>query len=302
MRPNRYFDWHSAVRVLLSIIVVTAFASAARPGDEKTPKPDKAPALLPTTVGLPGQLKQVVLPGTELEAKPWADKSPVMVQIEAVYPHGSDFRYDIVYQGLEPGEFDLRDYLRRKDASSTANLPPLVFKVSTVLPPGQVEPNAPSFAALPWLGAYRLMLGAVAVVWLAAMIWVLYPRRRLKGATAANELRPTSLADRLRPLVAQAKAGEVEPAQLAQLERALVTYWRRKLSMREMPLAQAISELRKHADAGPLISQLEAWLHRPSGNSAVDVNALLTPYENLPADEFDRISAEADRESLAGTP
>ena len=32
-------------------------------------------------------------------------------------PTSEDHRYDLVYYGLEPGGYDLRDFLRRKDGS-----------------------------------------------------------------------------------------------------------------------------------------------------------------------------------------
>src|SRR5690242_7913189 len=71
-----------------------------------------------TRVGIAGRLDQVVIPGSELEVVPHEDrKLPIRLRIVAVYPHGSAFRYDLEYQGLEPGSFNLKDYLRRKDAS-----------------------------------------------------------------------------------------------------------------------------------------------------------------------------------------
>ena len=47
---------------------------------------------------------------------------------------------------------------------------------------------------------------------------------------------------------------------------------------------QAFSLLREHDQAGPLIRQLEAWLHQRSPDRAVDVTAMLEPYQNLPAE------------------
>src|SRR5664279_2863147 len=71
------------------------------------PQTAEPPKLQSSTVGLPVDVKQIVLPGTELESTPWDDKSPVVVRIIEVYPHGDAFRYDLSYQGLEPGDYDL---------------------------------------------------------------------------------------------------------------------------------------------------------------------------------------------------
>lgn len=241
---------------------------------------------------MPVQIEQLVLPGPELEPLPVTDKTPVVIRIDAVYPHGTDFRYDFVCYGLEPGEYDLRNYLRRKDGASASDLPALPFFVQSQLPPGQIEPNELSFGALPWLGGYRLMMIAAGVIWVAGLIWLVYPRRKPAAAVDTGPATaPVTLADRLRPLVTDAIAGKLSTARLAELERALVSYWRRRLCLGDVSPGEAISRLRHHPEAGPLISQLEAWLHRPAGSQPVDVNALLEPYRNVAPEELDQAPA-----------
>lgn len=244
-----------------------------------------APASATSSVGMPVRMEQVVLPGSELEPVAVTDKTLVVIRIDAVYPHGTALRYDLVCYGLEPGEYDLRKYLQRKDGSSTDDLPALPFTVESRLAAGQIEPHGLSFASLPWLGGYRLLMILAGVVWVGGLIWLLFPRRK-KSAAAASEtiLPPMSLADRLRPLVADAVAGRLAPARLAELERALVSYWRRRLSLESLTPVEALSQLRAHPEASPLVTQLETWLHRPAGDKNVDVTALLEPYRNIPPD------------------
>jgi hypothetical protein len=238
-----------------------------------------------STVGMPVRIEQIVLPGTELEPVAVTDKTLVVIRIDAVYPHGTDFRYDLVCYGVEPGEYDLRKYLQRKDGSSTDDLPALPFKVETQLAAGQIEPHDLRFASMPWLGGYRLLLGLAAFVWLAGLVWLLYPRRKKSAAAeAAAIITPLSLADRLRPLVTDAVAGRLAPAKLAELERALVSYWRRRLGLERLTPVEALSQLRAHPQASPLVTQLEIWLHRPAGDKHVDVAALLEPYRNIAPD------------------
>ena len=87
-----------------------------------------------TSVGMVARIDQIVLPGTELEARPLDDRAkPVVLRIVSVYPHGTDFRYDLAYYVLDPGTFDLKDYLRRRDSSSTADLPPLLVTARPLL-------------------------------------------------------------------------------------------------------------------------------------------------------------------------
>jgi hypothetical protein len=115
-----------------------------------------------SSVGFPVRLQQLVLPGSELEAVPWDDKTLVVVQIEAVYPHGTAFRYDLVYHALEPGEYELRKFLRRKDGTLADDLPPLPVKIKSLLPPGQVRPHQVACGSRGWSG---LSIHAAAAKW-----------------------------------------------------------------------------------------------------------------------------------------
>src|SRR5262245_59048969 len=245
------------------------------------------PVLPSSSVGMPVAIEQLVLPGSELEVAPITDKSKIVIRIDKVYAHGSAFRYDLICYGLEPGEYDLREFLRRKDGTATENLPALTFRVNTLLPQGQIEPHGLSFAALPWLGGYRLLLVAGGILWGAGLVWLLYPRRKQAAVDAAAAAPALSLADRLRPLVVDAMAGRLPPAKLAELERALASYWRRKLGLEDLAPVEALVTLRAHPQAGPLVTQLEAWLHQPAGQQTVDVGQLLEPYRNIAPEELD---------------
>lgn len=242
-----------------------------------------------TTVGMAGHIEQLVLPGAELEAVPQDRKAPVVLRVVQVYPHGSAFRYDLEYYGLEPGTFDLKNYLRRKDGSSTADLPSIPVQVVPLLPPGQVTPNPLEIHRAPALGGYRLLQIAAGTAWVLGLAAIIYFGliRRKKSAIPSTAAPPASLADRLRPLVEGAIAGELSQTQLASLERALLAYWRKRLSLEMAEPGRAIETLRSHAEAGPLLEQLEVWLHRPGSADVVDPARLLEPYQRLPADALE---------------
>jgi hypothetical protein len=255
-----------------------------------TPALSAQPApLAESTVGMAGRLEGVVLPGTELEARRLEDRrSPIVLRVVRVYPHGSMFRYDLEYSGLEPGTYDLRDYLRRKDGTSVGPLPPLPVKVNPMLPPGQIEPNKLEIESGPRVGGYRVLVIVAVCVWVLVLAAVVgsffFPRRR--AATATGD-RPVSLAERLRPLVEGAIAGRLSREQLANLERALLAYWRKRLGLEAAEPGVAIETMRGHPEAGPLLAQLEAWLHRPGPPAPVGVGALLAPYRDLPPEAID---------------
>ncbi|HEY4311858.1 MAG TPA: hypothetical protein VGN12_20590 [Pirellulales bacterium] len=283
------------MRVLAALFIGLALGGSVARAEEVAPK------LAESTVGLPVRAEQLVLPGTELEPVPWDDASPVVVRIEAVYPHGTALRYDLNYQGLEPGEYDLRKYLRRKDGSTVDDLPPLEITIRGLLPSEHITPHDPGFSVVPWLGGYRVLLAVGTVVWLLVLIWVIFPPRRADQVIDAQETRVT-LAERLRPLIGRAMRGELSSVELAQFERALVSYWRRRRSLEDCSPAEATRRLRSDAQAGPLLTQVEAWLHSPTGAQNVDVAALLAPFQDLPAEDLDLAPVAVDAGAIPKRP
>jgi hypothetical protein len=255
---------------------------------------DDAPVSSKSTVGMPARINQLVLPGTELEVRPIDDRrAPIVVRIVDAYPHGSAFRYDIVYYGLEPGPFDLKSSLRRKDGSSTDDLPPIRVVIEPLLPPGQLEPHRLALAPSPWLGGYRLLMVLGGLAWLGGLVAIVLVGRRKRALSVAAAGHVATLADRLRPLVDSAVAGELSAGQHAELERLLIGYWRRRLNLEQAAPAKLIALLRDHAEAGPLLRRLEDWLHRPAGTAGpVDVAALLKPYQAIAALDLDEAAAE----------
>lgn len=241
---------------------------------------------------MPARIDQVVLPGAELEVKPLDDrKAPVVLRILATYPHGTAFRYDFSYYGLDPGTFDLKDYLRRKDGSAIGDLPPLKVTIRAVLPPGQVLPNPLAVAGASFFSGYMLLLIVAGVAWTIGLVAILFVGRRAK-AKEAKAARALTLADKLRPLIERGLRGNLTTEECADLERKLLAYWRRRLRLEDRKPADAFAELRRHEEAGPLLQQLEKWLHRPGTADQVDVATLLRSYQSLPPDTLIEESTE----------
>jgi hypothetical protein len=245
-----------------------------------------APELGSSTVGMPVSVRELVLPGPELEVVPATDATPVIVRLEAVRPHGEHFRYDLVWYGLEPGQHDLGHFLRRKDGAAGPDLPPLPVVVRSLLAPGQVEPHRPDAGALPGLGGYRWVLAGAAAAWVLALLALLSAGRRRRARAPVGAPRAPDPAARLRALVAAAEGGALEPAGRAELELALIAHWKRRLGLGELEAAAALARLAAHPEAGPLLAGLEDWLHRP-GRPDVDLARLLAPYRELGAEAAD---------------
>lgn len=269
--------WHPALTFAL-LVTTNLFATPLIKNEERK-----------STVGMPARIEQLVLPGPELEVKPLEDRqSPIVLRILASYPHGTAHRYDLEYYGLEAGTFDLKDYLHRKDGTVAADLPPIPVTIVPVLPPGQVKPNQLQIHDPPQVGGYRILMAAAIVVWVLGLGAILFLGRRKRTGPNADVGKPLTLADRLRPLVLRAVDGRLSQTELADLERTLLAYWRRRLGLDDHKPGKANQMLRSHDEAGPLIRQLEEWLHRPGTSSHVDVAGLLRPYQSLPADELER--------------
>ncbi|HEX3869644.1 MAG TPA: hypothetical protein VHV77_04325 [Pirellulales bacterium] len=244
----------------------------------------------PPTVGMPRQIAELVLPGSELEVRPLEDRhAPLVLRVTRSVRHGSAWRYDLAWYGLEVGSYDLRDALRRKDGSSIDDVPSLPVTVASALPPTLTLPHDLPPQRVTGFGHYRLVLGVLATAWvagLAVLLW--FGRGRGSGVVTVATSHPLTLADRIRPLVARGVAGTITPSECATLERLLLQFWSQRLGLQQQKPAQLIPQLRIHSEAGPLVRQLEHWLHQPAANQHVgdetrdahhiDLDALVSPY------------------------
>lgn len=216
------------------------------------------------SVGMTGQIDQLILPGSELEVRPLEDRrAPFVLRIKDVYPHGSAFRYDLVYYALEPGRYDLRNYLRRKDGSALGELPPVLVQVDPILPPGQVEPSPLELAPSPRLGGYRWLLALGGSLWCAGLVAIVVLGRRRVSEAVSNAGKPATLADRLKPLVDAAVAGTLDQGQQAELERLLIGYWRKRLGLEQQTPSGAMAA--------------SVLIRRPEGSSARSRNGCTDP-------------------------
>lgn len=289
---NGLGNWLIAVAALWVVPVPALYAqdergagpSLARGASEVTAAVDAQDKRSPT-VGLPARIDQIVLAGTELEVRPREDRrAPLVVRIVNTFRHGTAYRYDLVYYGLEPGEYDLKSCLRRKDGSPTDDLPPIPVTIRSVLPAGQVEPNPLRAEPVPFPGGYQVALWCAGIAWAAGLAAIVLVGCRRRRATEAAQQQTLTLADRLQPMVEDALAGRLDRPRQAELERMLLAWWRKRLDLEGINAAEAIARLRNHEEAGALLRQLEAWLHRRVMDGQVDVAALLEPYRQLPTE------------------
>ena len=260
-----------------SIILETVPAGSAAP----------VPSATRTTVGMRVRIEELHLPGSALRAKDVADpgKAAVLLRVLGVFPHGSDFRYDIEVTPFEVGTLDLREHLERVDGSSIEELPPVLIQVQAVLAFDQILPNDLAPTSTGTVGGYGTKIKIAAALWLVGLLALLLIGRSKRAAQQLESGEGgMTLADRLTPLVEGASRGQLSNQDRAQLERLLLLHWRERRALTGMGVAEAVSKLRRDEEAGPLFMQLERWLHSPSGAAdETDVASLLEPYRHIPA-------------------
>jgi len=239
-----------------------------------------------STIGFPKLIFQHVIPGSKVVAKPITDRTlPLIIRIVDTYPHGTDFRYDIEYKGLEPGSYDIGEYLQREDGTETP-IPSINIEVRSLLGSGQVEP----YVLPPVKSRYRsfylpaLLLGGAA--WLAGLLLILFYGRG-KSKRPSHLEQQLTVADRMRPLVNAAIAGELGVQEQAELERVLSAFWCKKLRLNHLGASDLREKLRTHPEASVMLNQIDCWLHRPASDphNEVNVNEILKPYQTMNYEE-----------------
>ncbi len=231
-------------------------------------------------IGIEGSVS-VALPRPDYQPRPLDDRTELILRIEKVTPlTNGQHRYEFFYMGLEPGAYQLADFLIRPDGSRPDELGDLRIQVCALLPDdhnGALNNYMPR--QFPFIGGYRVMLIVLGVVWVGGIAaFILLSRKKRVVAALVVVVPPPSFAERLRPLVEEAAAGTLTVEGQANLERLLMGYWREKLNLPDLRMAESLARLKAHAEAGELLRALERWLHRPGGATQEEVVAVLEPY------------------------
>lgn len=285
-----------STRIRIIGLVVLGFASLQAPSValSQTDPPaqesgdEKAEIASEATVGMAAKLEAVVMPGAPLMAKPMEDRHQAFVlRIIDTYKHGTDHRYDMEYYALEPGRYNVSDYLVRDDGSEPEGLPDVWVTVGSTLAAGQITPGEPPLAPLPRLGGYWLLWTLGGILWVVGLACLLFAGRHRRSVNSGSIARPVTMAERLRPLVRAAMAGQLDSGGRAELERTLIAYWCKRLDVKASSPAEAIGILRQDRQAGPLLSSLEDWLHRPDPPQDIDLEKLLEPYREITDEDIE---------------
>lgn len=257
---------------IVSIVVVLLASANAAPS--------------PRVIGIEGDVK-ITLDRGDYQAKPFDDRTALILRVEAVTPSADGKHlYDFHYMGFEPGVYRLSDYLIHPDGTLATEIGDVQVEVHSVLPPdhdGALNSYGPR--PFPWIGGYRMLLGILAALWVLGLLAFAWFYRRKKPVLVVDDTPPPpTYAERMRPFVEAAAAGNLSPSGQAQLERLMTGYWREKLALPEhQRMAESLAAMMRDSEAGSLLRAMERWLHRPGGASPAEVNTLLEPYRHSPA-------------------
>lgn len=265
-------------------------AAAAPPAADSSGTPSKAQARidgraeLSANVGMRAVIAQVFFPGTELQPVDdggTADRD-VVLRIDAAYPHGDGFRYDLTWTGFRPGRHDLSRSLRRKDGSSVTDLPALPVTVTSILPPDRLTLSPTPPAGGPWVGGYQSVMSLLAVLWVLGLGLILWTQKRQRQQVSTGPANPAEQRlQQLRQLLTKAAGGELDAAGRTALEALIFAFFREQRGLPEQSPQQLQAELQQDPVAGPLLRQLERWLYDRPGSVTAAVEQLLLPLQQL---------------------
>ncbi|MEC9094885.1 MAG: hypothetical protein VX438_19410, partial [Planctomycetota bacterium] len=107
-----------------------------------------------------------------------------------------------------------------------------------------------------------------------------------------------SLADLLKPSIEQAMHGTLPDDKRAELERLLFSFWQTKLQITEDKPSAILRRIRHHPESGPLMQQIETWLHAPAASDQeINLAELLAPYQKYDAQELESLDLQNQGES-----
>ncbi len=209
---------------------------------------------------------EVSHPAGPLRAKAVRDGgSPILVRVN---PIGGD-RHRVECFAVVEGTFDLVPFLEQSDGRPPIGLAALEVEVYSQLPPnpgtdlyGLPEPR------LALEGGYRRWLAIAAIAWLAVPVVVIV-RRRLRRPEPMPPEEPVAspaAIDRLRSLLEDAKRTTLDVEQQAKLELLLLKALRDAAGGRA-GFAESIARLRRDPASGPVVLEVERWLHARNGEA-----------------------------------
>lgn len=241
----------------LILLLVVAFTLQGKADDQSSAS---------SPLGLPVKLTDIYIPGTEVEPVPRTNlSSSLVIRILEIKPASEGFRYDMEIYGLDPGSHQLAQYLRYADSKQAVTDLNKSLEVTIQHPADTLpKPQDLSYSAPKNLSNYRVIMTSLAVIWALAFLLIIFYRKRSRTEGTEEAAAPSTY-EKIQSLVLATAHGDLTHSQKAELERLIIGHWKKQVpGLEVMPTSEAITQLRSHTEASPLVLKIEHWLHAPS--------------------------------------
>ena len=236
--------------------------------------------LLPVTAqdkGNVGMVKrvQVEFPGELLAAAKVDEKAAAMVRIISYEKTRNGFSYDLEFIGLEPGKYNLLDYMRTASRLDPVKLDPYPVEVGTNLNEdfnGELVDFQKDMKALkPW---YKKTSYIVFIVWVLLLPVIIFAGRKKKKVEEVEEVKEKTLNEKICELLVSLEGNSTKEL-WQKIEGLILKHWYEKKSLQGLPMHEAIMKLKADSEAGPFIVKLEKGLHSKEFKNEQEVADLI---------------------------
>ena len=226
-------------------------------------------------VGMVKRLK-VTLDGELLMAAKVDDKADAMVRIISTEKTANGFIYDLEFMGLEPGEYNLINYLRKASNGEKADLDEVKVEVGTELNAETWKGELLDFqktvdTLTPW---YKKLNYLFLAFWVVILMVIIFYGRKKKEEDEVEVVQEKSLNEKICDLLGSLEGNSTKEL-WQRIEGLIFQHWYERKNLEGLPMHEAIVKLKADSEAGPFILKLEKGLHSKDYRNEQEVSAMI---------------------------
>jgi hypothetical protein len=205
----------------------------------------------------------------------------LVIRVLEVKSASEGFRYDMEVYGLDAGTYSLGKYLRFTNSQQAVTELETTLEITTQHPSDVLPKPQPLEHTTPEeLSNYRSLIWVFCLVWVLVLVCILLYRKPA-AKNLEQEVKVESTHEKLQKLVLVTAHGELDVTQKSTLERLIIGHWKKQVpGLAALPTSEAITKLRTHPEASPLVLKIEHWLHAPSQSiTQKEIEPLLTAFK-----------------------
>ncbi|PQJ28237.1 hypothetical protein [Rubritalea profundi] len=233
-------------------------------------------------MGLPTRFTDIYIAGEKVEPIPRTDSSSsLVIRVLEIKPASEGYRYDMEVYGLDAGVHSLARFLRFTESQLPVTELETTLEITTQHPIDTLpKPQSLEYSTPGNLSNYRSTIWVAALLWVIVLVCIIVYRKP-KPKNLGEEVRVETTHEKLQKLVLATAHGELDLTQKSTLERLIIGHWKKQVpGLDVLPTAEAISQLRTHPEASPLVLKIEHWLHAPSQSiTQKEIEPLLTAFK-----------------------